>query len=163
MEGKTQLVGDHVRAHGGHPQADEGSQQTLVDGTLGQTDHHGDRHQAETEILPGTQQQGHIGNQSGGNGSHDNGHEGADEGTDDTDGQRPAGLAVLGHGVAVIAGGDGRGGAGNTHQHRSDEGTGDAADIHTQQHTEAHFLGQSEGHGKNQGNAQAAGQTGDGT
>ena len=55
MEGKAKLVGDHVRAHSGHPQTNEGSQQALIDRTLGQTHHHGDRHQAEAEILPGTQ------------------------------------------------------------------------------------------------------------
>lgn len=73
-----------------------------------------------------------------------------DEGSGHADAQRLACLSLLGHGIAVKAGGNGRGRTGDADEHRRDKGTGHAADPDGKQHDKGSLGGKTKGDGQQQ-------------
>ena len=87
----------------------------------------------------------------------------ANERAYDTCAERLYRLALFTHGIAVKAGGDGSGGAGDAHKYSGDKTAGGAAYPDTYQQDNAGLRGEREGHGQQNSDSGNAGKTGNGT
>ena len=142
-------------------QAEHGADQALDKRVGAHGNHHGQAHQSDGKILPAAEAQGHL-SQLRGNAHQSDCREGAaDEGAEHADGQSLGRLALLRHGIAVKAGGNGRGRTGDADEHRRDKGTGHAADPDGKQHDKGSLGGKTKGDGQQQSDAQGSGQTRD--
>ena len=160
-KGEAGSAVDGVHADAAHEQTDAGGHDALEDVALGQGGNKSNGAEAQGEVFPGSQMQSRLCDHRGQHGGDRHRAHSADEGSGHADAQRLACLSLLGHGITVKAGGNGRGRTGDADEHRRDKGTGHAADPDGKQHDKGSLGGKTKGDGQQQSDAQSSGQTGD--
>ena len=156
-------TGEGVHADGGHQDAQHGDDHALggiladepADGGHGDQQHQGHLRIAEVEAQ--------LGKAGGGDGQNDDADGAADKGGGVGRHQRLAGTALLGHGITVQCGGDGRGVAGDVQQDGTECAAVHVGVIQGAQHDDGGGGLELIGQGQQQGNACQGAQAGHGT
>ena len=156
-------TGKGVHADGGHQNAQHGDDHALggiladepADGGHSDQQHQGHLRIAEVEAQ--------LGKAGGGDGQDQNTDGAADEGGGVGRHQSLAGTALLGHGIAVQSGGDGRGVAGDVQQNGAEGTAIHVGVIQGAQHDDGGGGLELIGQGQQQGNACQGAQAGHGT